>query len=136
MIIFTKEQISQIEYHAKRESPNEACGILAGKIETDKTVKKVYTCKNVDSSPRVGYLVDPRDQLRVFEDIDKNEYELIGFYHSHPMGLDTPSMIDVGRAKWPEYSYVIISLSKKIKIGSWIWREETGRFEEEKIKTL
>ncbi|MFQ5887974.1 MAG: Mov34/MPN/PAD-1 family protein, partial [Candidatus Hydrothermarchaeales archaeon] len=82
MIVFNREQLKQLEEHAKRELSNEACGILAGVIGEEKIVKKIYECKNVDSEPRVGYRVDAGDQLRVFEDIDKSEYELIGFYHS------------------------------------------------------
>ena len=137
MIVFSREQIKQLEKHAKRELPNEACGILAGVIGGEKVVKKIYECKNVDSEPHLRYIVDAGDQLRVFEDIEKSEYELIGFYHSHPMGLDTPSMIDVGRAEWPDYSYIIVSLSNGVKIGSWVWTEDKRRFvkEEVKIKT-
>lgn len=137
MIVFSGEQSRQLEKHAKKELPNEACGILAGVIGGEKVVKKIYECKNVDSEPRVRYRVDAGDQLRVFEDIEKSEYELIGFYHSHPMGLDTPSMVDVGQAEWPGYSYAIVSLSNGVKIGSWVWTEEKRRFvkEEVKIKT-
>ncbi|MFQ5975295.1 MAG: Mov34/MPN/PAD-1 family protein [Candidatus Hydrothermarchaeales archaeon] len=136
MIVFSRQQLKQLEEHAKRESPNEACGILAGLTGAEKIVKKIYECKNVDSEPRVGYRVDAGDQLRIFEDIDKSEYGLIGFYHSHPMGLDTPSMIDVGRAEWSDYSYVIVSISNIVNISSWIWNEEKGRFLKEELKSM
>jgi len=137
MIVFSKEQITQLKNHAKTELPNEACGILAGVIWGEKVVKKIYPCKNVDRKPQVGYRVDARDQLRVFEDIEKSEYTLIGFYHSHPLGLDTPSMIDVSQAEWSGYSYLIVSLSDGLRISSWVWTDKKQRFvkEEVKIKT-
>jgi len=35
--------------------------------------------------------------------------ELLGIYHSHPVGLDEPSARDIERAFYPDAAYFIIS---------------------------
>ncbi|MFQ6135609.1 MAG: Mov34/MPN/PAD-1 family protein [Candidatus Hydrothermarchaeales archaeon] len=134
MIVLGEEILQQLEEHARREEPKEACGILVGIKGEDKIVKKAYQCKNVDEHPETNYRIDAGDQIRIFEEIEEGEFELIGFYHSHPMGLHAPSSIDTGRATWPGYSYVIVSLSDGVTFSSWVWSEDEGKFIEESLK--
>jgi proteasome lid subunit RPN8/RPN11 len=95
--------------HAKRESPLECCGILSGK---EKTVEKVFELENTEGSP-VQYSVSPRDQLKVFEQMEKESMEMIAIYHSHPHTIPFPSETDVKLAFYPEISSVIISLKER-----------------------
>lgn len=131
MITLKQELFRTIVEHAQGEFPKEACGILAGSQIREKAVKKVYRCRNVDPAPSTAYTIDPKEQLEIMEEIDNSEMELIGFYHSHPSGPELPSDIDTARAMWPGYSYVILSLSPRTLITSWISKEEEGFVKEE-----
>ena len=95
--------------HATRESPLECCGILSGK---EKTVEKAFELKNTEGSP-VQYSMSPRDQLKVFEEIEKESMEMIATYHSHPHTIPFPSETDVKLAFYPDVSSVIISLKEE-----------------------
>ena len=92
--------------HAKRESPLECCGILSGK---EKIVQKAFELKNSEESP-VQYSMFPRDQLRVFEEMEKESMDMVAIYHSHPHTIPFPSETDVKLAFYPDVSSVIISL--------------------------
>ncbi len=92
--------------HAKRESPLECCGILGGK---EKTVQKAFELKNGEEST-VRYSMSPQEQLKVFEEMEKESMEMIAIYHSHPHTIPFPSETDVKMAFYPEVSSIIISL--------------------------
>jgi proteasome lid subunit RPN8/RPN11 len=95
--------------HAKKVWPQECCGILSGK---EKTVEKAFELKNAEESP-VKYLMSPQDQLRVFEEMEKELMEMIAIYHSHPKTIPFPSETDVRLAFYPDISSVIISLKEE-----------------------
>lgn len=131
MIIFSKKLAEKLKKHARREARREACGVLAGERKDKRNLaRKIYKCKNVSRYPETTYEISPEELLRVITEIEKSGLELLGFYHSHPMPLEHPSHIDVGRATWSGHSYVIISIEN---ISSWIWNEEANKFEEEKV---
>ncbi len=95
--------------HAKKESPLECCGILSGK---GKTVQKVFEIPNAEKSP-TRHSMSPLDQLKAFEEIEKESMEMVAVYHSHPRTIPFPSETDVKLAFYPEISSVIISLKEE-----------------------
>jgi proteasome lid subunit RPN8/RPN11 len=95
--------------HAKREWPLECCGILSGK---EKTVRKSFELKNTEESP-VQYSMSPQEQMKVFEEMEKESMEMIAIYHSHPNTIPFPSETDVKLAFYPDVSSVIISLKEE-----------------------
>jgi proteasome lid subunit RPN8/RPN11 len=95
--------------HARREWPLECCGILSGK---EKTVEKAFELKNTEESP-VQYSMSPREQLRVFGEMEKESIEMIAIYHSHPHTIPFPSETDVKWAFYPDVSSIIISLKEE-----------------------
>ncbi len=109
MIQIPRSVCDAIVEHAKKESPLECCGILAGK---DRTVKKVFELTNTEKSP-VRFLMSPEEQLRVFEELERESIEMIAIYHSHPQSTAFPSEADVKMAFYPEVSSIIISLEEK-----------------------
>jgi proteasome lid subunit RPN8/RPN11 len=95
--------------HAKRESPMECCGILGGK---EKTVQKAFELKNTEES-HVQYSMSPQDQMKAFEEMERESMEMIAIYHSHPHTIAFPSETDVKLAFYPDVSSVIISLKER-----------------------
>jgi len=107
-----REHLDEIFEVARKFYPIEACGILVGKAnEREKIVAKVYHTKNILASS-LAYQVDPIEQLRVFEDAEREGSNILGFYHSHPFWDSFWSKVDEERSKyWVGYSYLIISLT-------------------------
>lgn len=112
MIILTKGQYNEIVQHAKMNLPNEACGLLGGIIDekNNKVIKKVYLLENTDKSPE-HFSLDIKEQFKVIADIRKNEWSLIGNFHSHPQTPSRPSQEDIRLAFDPNLSYAILSLA-------------------------
>jgi len=98
--------------HARKESPLECCGILSG---TDGTVKRAFELRNEDQSP-VRYSMSPQEQLRVFEQMEKEALDMVAVYHSHTHTLPFPSETDVRMTFYPEVASVIISLKEETPV--------------------
>ena len=95
--------------HARKGSPLECCGILGGK---GKSVLKGFEIPNAEQSP-TRYSMSPLDQLKAFEEMEKESMEMVAVYHSHPQTIPFPSETDVKLAFYPEISSVIISLKEE-----------------------
>ncbi len=97
--------------HARRDYPNECCGLIAGlPIQGGFRAERIYQMENVEHSP-LAYRLDPREQLKIFDEIDDAGLELISIYHSHTHSPAYPSATDIRLAYYPDSYYVIISLS-------------------------
>ena len=107
MITIPKELRDRMVEHAVAELPSEACGLLAG---TDGSFVHFYPMTNADHSP-VTYRLDPREQIRVFDEIEDKGWQLGGIFHSHTHTEAYPSPTDRGQAFYPEAYYVLVSLA-------------------------
>jgi proteasome lid subunit RPN8/RPN11 len=90
--------------------PEEGCGLLGGRFDDWGTarVSVVYPTENELHSP-VRFQMAPLEQLRVFQEIERRGLELVGIFHSHPMGPDHPSATDLAEFYYPGVPVVIIS---------------------------
>jgi proteasome lid subunit RPN8/RPN11 len=93
--------------HAVEGLPNEACGLLAGR---DGRVERFFPMRNADES-RTTYRLDPKEQFRVFTEIEDEGRELSGIFHSHTHTEAYPSETDRQQAFYPEAHYVLLSLA-------------------------
>jgi proteasome lid subunit RPN8/RPN11 len=92
----------------------EACGIVAG---TGGTSCAVFPVTNVLHSP-VRFLMDPEEQIDVFNQIEDQDWQLLAIYHSHLQGLERPSPTDIAEAYYPE----LVNLIWSNTTGEWICR--------------
>jgi len=95
--------------HAGAEFPNECCGMLAG--EGGRAVRS-YRARNSEASPFM-YVMDPREQLRIMDEIDDGGWDLLAIYHSHTRSAAYPSRTDVELAFFPDALYLIVSLADR-----------------------
>ena len=110
MITLKKADYEKMLEHAKKELPNEACGLLAGVIEgTDKKVEKVYLLTNIDHSNE-HFSLDPKEQLAAIKDMRAAGLVPLGNWHSHPESPSRPSEEDKRLAYDKTASYLILSL--------------------------
>lgn len=112
-IIVKKEAYDVILAHALKNLPDEACGLLGGRLEgVAKTVEQVYLLTNVDHSPE-HFSMDPKEQFAVIKELRQNNWVLLGNFHSHPNSPSRPSEEDKRLALDPEVSYLILSLQDR-----------------------
>jgi len=95
-LVLSKKQVHDIKDHVSSHAPLEACGLLAGKADR---VQKVLLVQNRARSP-VRFVMDPYEQLKAFDWIDKNGYDLLGIFHSHPAGPEIVSHTDIEEAAY------------------------------------
>ena len=103
--VFFKEIVEQ----GLREFPNEACGVIAAAAGVP---VRVFTMTNADASPAT-YRLDGLEQLRVFDQIDEQGWELWAIYHSHTHSEAYPSETDVRLALYPEARYLVVGLADR-----------------------
>lgn len=114
--------------YVDQRAPFEACGLLAGKAARAETMLGVL---NQAQSP-VRFVMDPYAQLHAFDWIDSSGFDLVGIFHSHPVGPETASPTDILEAAYAVV-HVILSYngtSWKAR-GFWI---ENGKASEVKLQ--
>ncbi|MBO8141843.1 MAG: M67 family metallopeptidase [Firmicutes bacterium] len=94
--------------HCRRGYPDEACGIVTG---FSGKARRVYCLTNVAPDKSRRYLIDAREQFRVFREMREAGEELVAIFHSHPATAAYPSQTDVDLAFYPQAAYVIVSLA-------------------------
>jgi proteasome lid subunit RPN8/RPN11 len=97
----------QIVAHARRDHPDEACGVVAGPAGTDRPVRFVPML-NAARSPTF-YEFDSGDLLRLYREMDERDEEPVVIYHSHTATEAYPSRTDIGLAQEPNAHYVLVS---------------------------
>jgi proteasome lid subunit RPN8/RPN11 len=115
--------------HGLAAFPNEACGLLAGK---EGRPVKFFAMANQDASP-ASYRLDPREQLKVFDEIEDEDWELLGIFHTHTHSDAYPSETDLRQAFYPEAMYVVMSLSDRANPVVRAFRIEDGEVAEEEV---
>jgi proteasome lid subunit RPN8/RPN11 len=93
--------------HARRDHPDEACGVLAGPAGSDRPARFVPMA-NAERSPTF-YRFDSMEQLRVWREMDEREEEPVVIYHSHTATEARPSRTDISLASEPTAHYVLVS---------------------------
>jgi [CysO sulfur-carrier protein]-S-L-cysteine hydrolase len=93
--------------HARRDHPDEACGVVAGPAGDDRPTRFVPML-NAARSPTF-YEFDSGDLLRLYKDMDERDEEPIVVYHSHTATEAYPSRTDIALAQEPGAHYVLVS---------------------------
>jgi proteasome lid subunit RPN8/RPN11 len=93
--------------HARRDHPDEACGIVAGPAGTD-TPARLVPMDNAERSSTF-YRFDSMEQLRTWREMDDRDEEPVVIYHSHTATDAYPSRTDVSLAAEPGAHYLLVS---------------------------
>jgi proteasome lid subunit RPN8/RPN11 len=96
--------------HARRDHPDEACGVVAGPEGTDLPLRLVPMV-NAAGSPTF-YEFDSTELLQLYKEMDRNGEEPVVVYHSHTATEAYPSRTDIGLASEPNAHYVLVSTAK------------------------
>ncbi|MBS4102375.1 Mov34/MPN/PAD-1 family protein [Tsukamurella paurometabola] len=102
-----RDLVEKMVAHARRDHPDEACGVIAGPEGSDRP-ERFIEMLNAERSPTF-YRFDSAEQLRVWRGMDDADEEPVVIYHSHTATEAYPSRTDVKYASEPNAHYVLIS---------------------------
>jgi len=114
------------------EFPNECCGLIAG---SDGRAVKVFPMVNADASP-VTYRLEPRQQLKVQDEMDEAGWDLMAIYHSHTHSEAYPSETYRKQAFYPDSYYLVLSLSDRENPVLRAFRIVDGEISEEELEIV
>lgn len=93
--------------HARADHPDEACGVVAGPVGSDRPIR-IIPMMNAERSPTF-YRFDSLEQLKVWREMDARDEEPVVIYHSHTATEASPSRTDISYAAEPNAHYVLVS---------------------------
>ena len=107
MLEIAQSTYDEIVAHARRDHPDEACGVVTGPVGSDRPERLV----EMDNAERSStfYRFDSMEQLRVWREMDDRDEEPVVIYHSHTATEAYPSRTDISYAGEPDAHYLLVS---------------------------
>jgi proteasome lid subunit RPN8/RPN11 len=102
-----RDLVEAIVAHARRDHPDEACGVLAGPVGSDRA-ERFIPMVNAARSPTF-YEFDSMDLLKLYRELEENDEVPVVIYHSHTATEAYPSRTDISLAAEPDAHYVLVS---------------------------
>ena len=107
MLTISRDLYDKIVAHARKDHPDEACGVLAGPAGSDRP-ERFIAMENAERSPTF-YRFDSTEQFHVWREMDDRDEEPVVIYHSHTATEAYPSRTDISYASEPNAHYVLVS---------------------------
>jgi [CysO sulfur-carrier protein]-S-L-cysteine hydrolase len=126
--------VDAIVAHARRDHPDEACGVIAGPIGSDLPTRLIP----MDNAARsmTFYEFDSMEHLRIWREMDDNDEEPVVIYHSHTATEAYPSRTDIAYASEPNAHYVLVSTRSVDKTDFRSFRITDGVVTEEPVTVV
>ncbi|MCD0451386.1 M67 family metallopeptidase [Actinocorallia sp. API 0066] len=134
MLTVSREIVDQIVAHARADHPDEACGVVAGPIGSDRPARFV-AMENAERSPTF-YRFDSIEQLKVWREMDDRDEEPVVIYHSHTATEAYPSRTDISYASEPNAHYVLVSTREEDDTEFRSYRIVDGVVTEEEVRIV
>ncbi len=107
MLQIRRDLVEAIVAHARKDHPDEACGVIAGPEGSDRP-ERFIPMLNAARSPTF-YEFDSLDLLKLYREMDANDEVPVVIYHSHTATEAYPSRTDISYASEPDAHYVLVS---------------------------
>ena len=91
MLQLPRAMVDQVLAHARRDHPDECCGVIAGR---GGVATRVVEMENAERSP-TGFTFDSAEWLTVYRTLDDADEEPWVVYHSHTATEAYPSRTDI-----------------------------------------
>jgi proteasome lid subunit RPN8/RPN11 len=131
-VSLSRELVRTVVEEARRALPEEACGLLVGRVEEGRArILRAVPCRNEASEDRrrTRFEIDPRRVIVEERSLRGTGAEIVGFYHSHPAGSPVPSSVDREfMALWPGVIWLIVGRDEEHMVDSlraWGWDERS-----------
>ncbi len=120
--------------HARRDHPDEACGVVAGPAGSDRP-ERFVPMLNAARSPTF-YEFDSADLLKLYREMDDRDEEPVIIYHSHTATEAYPSRTDINLAQEPGAHYVLVSTREPGSTEFRSYRIVAGAVTEEPVQVV
>ncbi|MGH3366255.1 MAG: Mov34/MPN/PAD-1 family protein [Nocardioidaceae bacterium] len=138
MLTIDQAMYDAIVAHARRDHPDEACGVVAGPVGSGRP-ERFVPMLNAARSPTF-YEFDSVDLLRLYQQMDDRDEEPVVIYHSHTATEAYPSRTDIGLAQEPNAHYVLVSTRDGADVGGEVefrsFRIVEGDVTEEEVRVV
>jgi proteasome lid subunit RPN8/RPN11 len=134
VLVIRRDLVDAMVAHARRDHPDEACGVIAGPYGSDRP-ERFIEMENAERSPTF-YRFDAAEQLKVWREMDANDEVPVVIYHSHTATEAYPSRTDISFAGEPEAHYVLVSTRDPIEHELRSYRIVDGVVTEEPVKII
>jgi proteasome lid subunit RPN8/RPN11 len=134
VLVIRADLVDEIVAHARRDHPDEACGVIAGPEGSDRP-ERFIPMLNAARSPTF-YEFDSGDLLRLYRDMDSRDEVPVVIYHSHTATEAYPSRTDIGLAQEPGAHYVLVSTREPQSHELRSYRIVDGVVSEEQVEVV
>ncbi|MCU1588258.1 MAG: peptidase [Frankiales bacterium] len=104
MLELPRVMVDQVIAHARRDHPDECCGVIAGR---EGRATRLFEMDNADRSP-TGFTFESAEWLKVYRDIDDADEDQLVVYHSHTATEAYPSRTDVLWSRTTEFQHWLL----------------------------
>jgi len=120
VLVIRADLVDEIVAHARRDHPDEACGIIAGPEGTERP-ERFIPMLNAARSPTF-YRFEDDEMNRVYREMDGADEWSVVIYHSHTATEAYPSRTDIAYASGPladpRVHYVLVSTREDAQVNS------------------
>ena len=106
---------------ARRAHPHECCGLLLG---INGEITEIRPTANVHPDPARFFEIDPQALIDAHRSARGDGPEIVGYYHSHPVGAPEPSATDRAQATGDGRVWAIVGEGRVA-----FWRDAKDGFE-------
>src|SRR5262245_8210386 len=131
MLRIDKAIYDAIIAHARADHPDEACGVVAGPLGSDRPVRFI-PMTNAERTP-TSYRFDSLEHLKVWREMYAKDEEPVVIYHSHTATEAYPSRTDISYASEPGAHYVLVSTRHPDQADVRSFRIVDGEVSEEEV---
>jgi len=151
-LTLTEQAWSEISRHAIESFPEECCGVILHKGETD----EVRRCANIqnrlhamdpETYPRdatIAYTMDVKEMESIIQEAEKIGAKIKAFYHSHPdhkayfSAEDKAFATPFGEPTYPGSAQIVVSVYDRIvkQVSAYAWAQEKKDFVEVTLKKI
>jgi proteasome lid subunit RPN8/RPN11 len=134
VLVIRADLVEEIVAHARRDHPDEACGVVAGPAGSDLPTRHIA----MDNAARsmTFYEFDSMEYYQVWKEMDEVDEDFVVIYHSHTATEAYPSRTDVDRASWPEAHYLLVSTRDPDSAEIRSFRIVDGAVTEEQVRVV
>ena len=113
-LILSRALYDDLRAHGEETYPNECCGIMLGRAETDaiRVASLVRAGNTRTDSAHNRYNIAPQELIAAQRTARQQGLDIVGFYHSHPDHPAQWSTTDFAEAHWFGCAYVITSVER------------------------
>ncbi|WP_100259530.1 Mov34/MPN/PAD-1 family protein [Qipengyuania seohaensis] len=120
MLELSSRLVEAMVSQAASAHPRECCGVLLGE---GGRITEVRLATNVHPQPERHFEIDPQQLVDAHRDARNGGPAVLGYYHSHPNGRESPSAEDAAMAAGDGAVWAIIASDRVT-----FWRAGDGGF--------